>query len=69
MFIKEKTVFRRERHLVEKTESHIVIRLLLLLNLLLNLGGTGGGSSGNGGSDGESGGVSEVGLDLFVRKR
>ena len=60
----EQTMFRRARYLIEKTESHVVIGLLLLLNLLDNLLGRGG-SGGNGGSDSESGGISEVSLDLF----
>jgi len=53
-------------YLVEETEAHVVIRVLLLLNLLLSLGGRGArsGSSGSSG-DGESGGISKVSLDLL----
>lgn len=53
--------------LVEESETHVVVRLLGLLNLLLSgrggTSGSGGGLSGRGGG-GESLGVGESLLDL-----
>ena len=50
----------KERRLVEQTEAHVVIGLLLLLNLLLLSGGvtgSGGGTSGSSGSTTGGGGT------------
>lgn len=60
----------KETRLVEKTEAHVIVRLVLLLSDFL-LGGLGGGTgvsgSGDGGSGGERFGVGDSFLDLRGR--